>query len=179
MLPNKRFFIFGEKSMENVSGFTEEKKLELTRLSIKHIEDSAKWGKFISIVGFVLIGFLLIVAAVMAFVLPGLNMSEFQDMQGMGANSGASAIASGMGPLMAVFYVIGAVLYFIPVLYLFNYSRQSLTAIRNTDSELLTSAFNNMRRQYKFVGILTIIMIGLYALVFIGGFIGGMLSAFV
>lgn len=164
--------------MENLSSHSQESKLELNQLAIKNIEDSAKWGKFIAIVGFVLVALLLFIALIMAFVLPSINFSELQDMQGMQNNPGAAMLANGMGPFLSFLYLIIAVLYFIPILFLYNYSTQSLKAIKNVDSDLLTSAFNNMRKQYKFVGIMTIIVIALYALLFIGGFIAGIMSAF-
>lgn len=165
--------------MENLSSFTEEKKLELTSLSINHIQESAKWGKFIAIIGFIMVGLLLLIAVIMAFVLPGINLSELQGVQGMNNNPGAEMLQNGMGTFLAFIYLLIAVLYFIPILFLYNYSSKSIQAIKSTDSELLTAAFNNMRKQYKYVGILTIIVIALYALAFIGGFIGGVLSAFI
>ncbi len=79
--------------------------------------------------------------------------------------------------LIGVAYLFMAALYFFPVLYLNKFSSKMLNAISMRDSLTLESSFEQLRNHYRFIGILTIVMIGLYALgilmMVIGGIAGG------
>lgn len=158
--------------MENLSNISEENQLDFSPILSKHVEDIAKWAKFLSIVGFIGVGFLILVAIVMAY-LPSINAgNEFsQGMNNMGT------FPAYMGSLISLIYVIIAVLYFFPVYYLYNFSNKALRAIRLKDTRTIEDSFNNLRRHYKFMGILTIIMLGIYAIGFIGLALGGLLGA--
>jgi hypothetical protein len=162
--------------MESLSSIADDKNLEFNAVSIKHLEEGAKWARFISIVGFVGVGFLVLLAFVMMFVLPGLN-SELANMQGMEGMPNTSVFSGFLGSFLGVFYIIIAVLYFIPVLFLYNFSTKSLVAIREKDTEFISVAFDNLRKHYKFIGILMIIGMAIYAIIFIGAFLGGALGS--
>jgi len=158
--------------MESLSNLNEESKLEFSSIVTKHVEDIAKWAKFLSIVGFIGVGFLILVAIVMTF-LPSINAgNEFsQEFQN------ADTFPSFMGPVLSIIYFLAAILYFMPVYYLYNFSRKAIQAIRHHDTITIEDSFNNLRRHYKFMGILVIIMLGIYAIGFIGLAMGGMMGA--
>ena len=56
---------------------------------------------------------------------------------------------------------------FMPAWYYYKFSTQSKQAMNLDDTELLDSAFANLYRFYRYVGILTIVFISLYALIFL------------
>lgn len=128
--------------------------LSLTTGSKMFLKESAGWTKFISIVGFVFLGILVIFALF------------------AGSLIGAAMEASGMemgGAFLTVLYLAIAVLYFFPIYYLFQFSSKMKAALEQQSSSLMEQAFSNLKSHYKFMGILLIIMLALYAIAFIFG----------
>jgi hypothetical protein len=58
-------------------------------------------------------------------------------------------------------------LYFFPVLYLFNFSKKMKNALSNNKTVDFTLAFKNLKSHYKFIGIFTIVIISMYVLMFL------------
>lgn len=162
--------------MERLSNY-EEKKITLSSISTQHLSEMAKWGKFLAIVGFATVLLLFTLAIFMGIFLPSLNGNEeinaFQNIEG---TPNIGALAAVIGPVLSIVYIVIAVLYFFPMLYLFNFSRKTLSAVKNKDNELIEHALNNLRKHYKFIGIVTLAGILIYALAFIGGLIGGLMA---
>lgn len=76
----------------------------------------------------------------------------------------ASSEATGMKVGMFIGMVLGSLLYFFPCLYLYRFSAQAKIAVEAEDQESLTSSMQNLKSMFKFMGILTIILISLYIL---------------
>jgi len=127
-----------------------------------YIQEISKWSYFLSIIGFIGIGFI-ILAALFAGMIFG-SMSNELGM-GMGMMSG--------GVITVLYLIIGGV-YFFPVLYLFRFSTKAKAALRSGSDSELTEAFENLKSHYKFLGIMTIVVLGLYALLFLFGGIGAL-----
>ncbi|HMV08917.1 MAG TPA: DUF5362 family protein [Cyclobacteriaceae bacterium] len=81
----------------------------------------------------------------------------------------ASGMAMMGGAFLTVLYLAMAVLYFFPIYYLFQFSSKIKAALQTQSSELLEQAFSNLKSHYKFMGILLIIVLGLYAIALIFG----------
>lgn len=114
-----------------------------------YLYETAKWGRFLAIVGFVMVGFMVIVA---------LFAGSFMSMMG------GEAFAMMGGAFITVLYLAMAAIYFMPCLYLYRFSTKTKTALDLGSSMDLTEAFGNLKSVYKFWGILTAVMLGLYAL---------------
>jgi hypothetical protein len=114
-----------------------------------YLLEASKWGQFLAIVGYVAMGLLVIVAIVMMFALSAI--SQF-------AGSGFP-----MG-LVGLVYVLLAVVYYFPVTYLYKFSVQMKQAILMQNEALLASGFKNLKSLFKFLGVLTIVMLSLYGL---------------
>ncbi|MGV6860224.1 MAG: DUF5362 family protein [Putridiphycobacter sp.] len=111
---------------------------------------SAKWGKFLSIVGFIGLG-LMLLGAISVF-------------------SVGSNVRSPFGPnpaIIGVTYLIFVILYFFPIYYLFQFSAKIKEAVSGNNSLSLQEGFNFLAKQYKFVGILTIVVLSIYVLAII------------
>lgn len=121
-----------------------------------YILEIAKWAKFLSIIGFVGIG--LMVLAALAMMVAGATLSSF--------SSDYSRNPVGAG-VIGVIYIIMAVLYFFPVLYLFKSAVGLKNGIINNDEMTLTDGFQNLKSHYKFIGIMMIVVLSLYALLFL------------
>ena len=129
-----------------------------------YLEETAKWTYFLSILGFVFLGFIVIGA-----LFAGLIFGSLSQELGYGLSGG----------LISLIYLSVALLFFFPVLYLFRFSTKAKTAVRTGNDGELTDAFQNLRSHYKFIGILTIVMLGLYVVFFLFGGLGMlMLAAF-
>ena len=122
-----------------------------------YLSETGKWGKFLAILGFCLIGLMVI--------------------GGLFAGTLISSMGGGELPypsfLITIFYFLGGLLYFFPVYYLFKFSNQIRAALVNKSIHDLDSAFENLKSHYKFIGIFTIIILSFYIL--IGG--GALLTA--
>ena len=129
----------------------EQSSIELKQKSIDYLSEISKWAKFLSILGFIVIGLLIIGGIAMG----GLSSA-------MSPYGGA-----GMGFLAVIIYLAIALLYFFPIYYLFRFSSFASRAVNNRDSSAVEPAFENLKSHYKFMGILAIVIISLYLLIFI------------
>ena len=95
--------------MEETSVF-EKFELQLDQTAKDFLKETAKWAYFLSIVGFVGIGLMLVIA-----VFAGTIFAS------MGSAMGG-AFGSSFGAAMGFVYVFIAAIYFFPVFYLFKFS---------------------------------------------------------
>ncbi|MFD2939627.1 hypothetical protein [Flavobacterium notoginsengisoli] len=150
--------------MEEASAF-EKFELQLDTTAKDFIKEIAKWAYFLSIIGFIGIGLLLIIA-----VFAGTIFSAMGSMPGMGAYGGS------FGAAMGAVYFLMAAFYFFPVYYLFKFSSNAKKAFRDNDSEALTSSLGYLKSHYKFIGILMIVLLAVYAFVFLFAILGGLMA---
>ncbi len=118
------------------------------------LSETAKWGKFFAILGFIGSVILVLVGVIVAT-----NYEEFE--KAINAN-GNNRTVTDIGPAIGIIYVVGAIIYFFPCLYLLKFSNQIKTALASDDQTKLTSAFKNLKSMFRFVGVLTIILIALF-----------------
>lgn len=130
----------------------EENRLELNELAINSLRTSAKWSTFLSIIGFIGLGFMLLAA-----ILVGSVFSTMSDNMGMEMNPMA-----GVMKFMPLFYVFLALIYFFPVYYLFKYSAGMKKALNFRNSEMVGESLCYLKSHHKFLGIMTIVVISLY-----------------
>lgn len=128
--------------------------LRINNHAIEFLGETAKWAKFLSIVGFIGIG-LLIVFAFFA-----------QAFASTLADSESVTFSVDGGIYVTIIYLILAVIYFFPVYYLYKFSNNMKKALQTKDEDLLSSAFEMLKSHYKFIGILTIVGVSFYILIF-------------
>jgi len=127
--------------------------MELRAESIVYLNETRKWTIFLSVLGFIFIGFLVIASLFIGTIFSSLTNNT--------TLSGAAGVAAGF------IYFLIAILYFFPIYYLYQFSRFAKSAIANNNSDDLNSAFKNLKSHYKFMGILTIIILSIYLLAFL------------
>lgn len=130
----------------------QENKLELNELAIDSLRTSAKWSTFLSIIGFIGLGFMLLAA-----LLVGSVFSTMSDNMGMAMNPMA-----GIMKFMPLFYVFLAAIYFFPVYYLFKYAAGMKKALNFRNTEMVAESLSYLKSHHKFLGIMTIVVISLY-----------------
>jgi hypothetical protein len=142
-------------------------KLNIEPSILEYLSETARWGKFLSILGFIMCGIMILAG----MVLPSM-MSKLSAI-GMGQGN----ILGGLGIGMMLFiYVIITIIYFFPCLYLFLFSRDMKLALASDDQFKLTESFRNLKRLFKYIGVLTIVFLSFYALAIIGGIAAGLMN---
>ena len=144
--------------MEEIQTFTNSN-LQLTEESKSFLKETAKWAHFLSILGFIGVGIMVLIAFFVGTIF---------------SNLGLSGERFGMieGGLITVIYLFLAAIYFFPVYYLFQFSSKAKLAFSSTDNEKLTASFEYLKSHYKFMGILVLVFFSLYGIIFFVSLIG-------
>ena len=114
-----------------------------------YLMETAKWGKFLAIAGYVGIGILFLLAIFM--------------MIGMSTMSDFSGADFPMGAVGFIYIIMGAVYYF-PVTYLYKYAVQIKKGLQSNDPTTITAGFQNLKSLFKFMAIVTIVILSIYGL---------------
>jgi len=143
----------------NNNPITQLEQLTITKEAKSFLKETAKWAKFLSILGFILIGLLLVLAV--------FSTTIFDMAAKMQPN-----VPANLGLIMTVTYLICALIYFFPVYYLWQFSSNMKKALTTKNDETLAKAFEMLKSHYKFIGVFTVITISLYILVIIFAMMG-------
>ena len=138
---------------------TQLEQLTITNAAKNFLKETAKWTKFLAIIGFILIGLMLIIAAFSTTIFNLLGTMQ----PGMPAN---------LGLTMAVTYLVLAIIYLLPVYYLLQFSMKLKKALSTKNDETLAKAFEMLKSHYKFIGVFTIITLSLYTLLIVVAVMG-------
>ena len=121
-----------------------------------HLAEAARWARFLAIVGFIMCGLIVLLG-----VFAGSIFSSFSGRLGSDFG-GASEMGGGLRAMLSVIYILGALLYFFPCLFLFRFANLMKAAIATDEQENLNKSFQNLKVMFRYVGILTIIVLTLY-----------------
>ncbi len=127
-----------------------ENKMEISPEALKHLNSMRKWTMFLSVLGFIFFGLLIIIGVATSTFLTAFRSRE--------VNLGIPE------SLMIFLFIIIAALYFLPVLFLFRFSRNTRDAIHNHDKLKLEKAFRNLRTYFTYIGVMAIIILSIYLL---------------
>ena len=142
--------------------------LDDTQLNERHLQVSQSvrvaldsmtyWAKFLAIVGYIGLGLM---------VLGGLGMifGSFDAYYGSG-----SILAMGL------VYLVMAAIYFFPVHSLFKFAINMRAALTSNNQGKINAGFLNVASNFRFVGIMTIVVLSLYGLLFIVGLVASAFS---
>jgi len=122
MEPNKDFSLF---------------ELQVDHESTIYLRETAKWARFLAILGFVWCGILF---------LSGLSILAYR-----------SAYSSGFMAWISVLYMALAAVYFLPCIYTLNFARKMKTALQNNDQGYLNASLKNLKSSFRYIGIMAII----------------------
>ena len=129
-----------------------------------HLAEAAKWARFLAIMGFIMCGLVVIIG-----IFAGSFLSVFTSRYGTGQDMPMAG--AGFGAAMVVFYIIFAVIYFLPCLFLFRFAGLMKSALASNDQNTLNTSFQNLKKMFRYVGILTIIVIALYLIILLIGIV--------
>lgn len=124
--------------------------LTLSTAAKDFLLQTAKWAKFLSIVGFVFSGLMLLFGALFSVI-----MGKFSGMtMGMGAAYPTT--------FMTIYFIVLALIMIYPTLRLFQFAQQAKIAVNSNDTNAMEQSMRRIRSVFRFYGILTIIIIALY-----------------
>lgn len=130
-----------------------------------HLYETARWGKFLAILGFIIC---------VLVVLVGLFFGTFFNaLVSRSEVSYEGNISSGsFGAMAAVLYIIIAVIYFFPCLFLYRFSTKMKTALNGNEQTDLTLAFQNLKSLFRYVGVITVIILAIYLIIIVFALLG-------
>lgn len=127
--------------------------------SIGFLKVTKKWTYFISIIGFVGVGFMVLAGLLMGIIFSVIDVF-----------SGVPDVPDFPFGILGFIYIIMAVIYFFPVYYLYKFSQDLGYGLRLMDEVRINSAFRFLKKHFKFIGILIIVLIAIY-IIFIAGIV--------
>ena len=128
-------------------------KLEINISAFQLLREIAKWGRFLAIAGYIGLAFLLLLGLISGVLIAN---SQFHE-----------------GIFVIIFYSIFVAVYIFPVYYLHRFSTNMTIALDKNDSLKLTESLVFLKSHYKFLGILTLILLTLYVLGMISTVVSG------
>lgn len=144
------------------SVFEEFKQFQLTDEDLTYLEETAKWARFLSIIGFISLGFLFLGGIAFATVLGSL-MPQVP----------GSTIS---GPLIAGMYIGIAAIFLFPTINLYQFGTRTKRAIASADPLLLSQGLKAQKSLYKFLGIYSIIVLAIYGFIIFAAIVGGLFA---
>jgi hypothetical protein len=138
--------------------------LSIDRESIDLLTETARWGKFLAIVGFITCGLILI----LSFFAGALLANSTAALSPYSNNEVRAATSIG-GALLTVLYIIVAVIYFFPCLYLYRFSVRMKAALNTNDQTKLNQSLRSQTMLYRYIGIVTIITLSIYLIAIVFG----------
>lgn len=114
----------------------------------EYLKTASKWATFLAIMGFIGTGFM---------ILAGLFISLLSPL--------SSKINQPFGfPfwILGLVYVLLALVYLFPALYLFNFASKVKTALYSLNQDVFDNGLRNLKMMFKFMGIMTIVLIMTY-----------------
>ena len=131
----------------------ENRKIEIEQETLKHLNTTRKWAMFLAIIGFIILGLIVIIG-----LIAGTFLTAF--------NSGGKDLGIPES-LMFVPILLLAVIYFFPVLFLFRFSKHTSHAVHTLDKLEFHKAIKNLKSCFVYIGVLIIIILSLYIVVLI------------
>lgn len=122
-----------------------------------YLFEICKWAHFLAIVFFVGIALMVVFSISVAF-----------GFFGIGDELGTIISTAFFG----LFYALISLVYLYPTLRLYQFSRNAKKGLLEDDEPLVTTSIGQLKSVFKFYGVLTMIVLGIYAFVFLIGMLG-------
>jgi Family of unknown function (DUF5362) len=135
--------------------------LILTFEAQTYLRQAAKWANFLSIIGFIGCGFILIASFFVGGIFSRVSESPY------GGGNPMFSLMAGMGTGITIFYILIGVWYFFFCFYLNQFASKIKRGVAFADSTHVAEGLSKLKSFFKLWGISTIIIISLYILAFI------------
>jgi hypothetical protein len=146
--------------MDNIESIDESfssSELKMNSQSLEHLRLTARWSKFLSILGFIGLGFM--VLGIIGLMAMKGQMNTYSRFSGSPFDTDT----------LAIIYLVMILVYFFPIYYLFQFSSKMKKAIDQKDTITFAEATGFLKNHFQFIGICAIIVLSLYALAIVVG----------
>lgn len=137
--------------------------VQLDQQSFSLLGESARWAKFIAILGFIFCGFLVLIALFAGSMFASMSQS-LGDLSSIG------------GAVFTAVYFVFAIISFFPNLYLYRFAVRMQTAIRMNEQMKVQESFRNLKAYFRFIGILFIIILCFYGFALVATILSSLVS---
>ena len=151
-----------EESAINSPDIPSPDQLKVSEFTRKNFKEISQWTIVFSILGFVFIGIMIIGGFFLGTYITKL--------------SGQEESLPFPGYFFGIIYAFMAAIYFPPVLFLYKFTRSIRKSIGENSSAEMDQAFQNLKSHYRYIGILTSIMLIIYVM---AGIILAIVSIFI
>lgn len=128
-------------------------KIEISNQSVINLNKARKWAMFLAIIGFIIFGLITIIGIIALVFLFFFKSDELC----LGIKD----------PLLLIMLIAVSVIYFLPVLFLFRFSKYTRDALQKSDKQKLDKAFKYLRILFAYLGILFIIALSGYIVILV------------
>lgn len=135
--------------------------LSIDPVTKSNLSETAKWARFLAITGMISLVLLLMLGFYLSTVMTS-NLNR--QLQEADVNF---RTAPGIGIGLAFIYILIAVVWFFPLMFLLRFANQMRASIKENDQEKLNLSFQNLKICFRYLGIVTVISIALYILSFL------------
>ncbi len=142
------------------------KEIRITASDKANLTTAAKWAQFLAIASFIMCG---LVAVAFLFMLLGVAIAGIS-IPGMPFQGAAMAVYLSVMLCMMLIYII-------PSIYLYRFAQKAHTAVETDNQEAMSESLLNLRRLFKFCGIMVLVSLAAYALFIVIAIIAGVASA--
>lgn len=139
--------------------------LNIDPITKTHLSGAATWAKFLAIMGFIVCG-LIVLVGIFAKSLLSSTLTGYESF-------GGQVNTDGYATILAIVYILIALLYFFPCLFLYHFATKMRVALAADNQEMLNASFLGLKKTFRYLGILTIIIIGFYFLIFLMAIVAG------
>ncbi|MCB9170692.1 MAG: hypothetical protein H6594_10130 [Flavobacteriales bacterium] len=136
---------------------------------------TARWARFLAIIGFVVIGLMVVMGFSMGslFAMLGNMQARMTDMDAFPVLP-----MRALGAVYTVLFLLIGAVYFVPTLLLYQFATRTLRSLAGPfDPGTFSGALAAQRRLYKFIGILLIIVLAFYLVAILFMLLAGGMAA--
>jgi hypothetical protein len=145
----------------------DELKLRISFNAQNYLLTAARWAKFLGVIGFIFSSLLVIVGFSMGSLLSLIPQQEGMPLTGA---------FTGVGFLF-IYLLLGG-LYFLISYFLYSFGSKTKHALTIQDEGVLEDGMKFLKKHLATIGVLTIVMLSIYALALIGGIIAAIAMGF-
>lgn len=137
--------------------------LNLSQDSRTHLKETASWAKFLAICGMIFLVLMVIFGIIVSMSISRVGNQFDQEYRQEGIST------TGLGAGMMIMYILMALLYFFPCLFTLQFANKMKLALASNDDLLLSESFRNLKKTFRYMGVLTIIGLAFFLLALLTG----------
>jgi len=122
----------------------------LTQTAVHDLNNTAKWAKFLAVVGFIFCGLIVLIAFFIGTIFTTITSTY-----------GGAGISAALSMCITVVYLVVAAILFVIHLFLYQFASRIGSAIVLNSTELLEKGIHRLQSYFKTLGIIMIIELSL------------------